>query len=195
MTPDSPHTHANLSIDFYTFWKEQQEWKTYYKQHVDWKEVVTPFNPAHVTPAGYDFSVGSISRIGSRGELFRDDKILPIYFEMKHEVFPDDLVSDMYYLRGVGSYIVTFNETVKIPEGFTGLMWSRSSLIRMGANLHTAIWDSGYEGKSSSLLVVNTPYSIRIQQDARIGHMILVPVATDQYGQSYNGSYQKEGVA
>lgn len=161
---------------------------------IRWEDVVHPFNPEHVTPAGYDFSAKSFKRIGTQGEIFRDSKTIPVYFDVQHERYSNGIEKDMYYF-GDGSYIVTFNERVRIPAGMTGLMWSRSTLLRCGANLDTAIWDAGYEGVGSSLLTVHNQYGLRIQQDARIGHMILVPIATIQDGKLYNGSYQREGIA
>ena len=46
----------------------------------------------------------------------------------------------------------------------------RSSLLRCGASLHTAVWDAGYRGRSQSLLVVHHPAGLRLGRDARVAH-------------------------
>jgi len=53
-----------------------------------------------------------------------------------------------------GSYKIVFNEIVNIPKNIAAIAKPRSSLLRCGATVETAVWDAGYSGRSESLLVV-----------------------------------------
>jgi dUTP pyrophosphatase len=46
-----------------------------------------------------------------------------------------------------GIYKVLFNEIVNIPLNLAAIAKPRSSLIRCGATLETAVWDAGYRGR------------------------------------------------
>lgn len=163
--------------------------------HVDgvhWEDVVSPFKPENVTPAGYDFTVDVIQEMmATIPEISRDDKRLPVYHDLEFERYNTDH-TDMWYLAQ-GMYLVTFLEKVSIPKGYTGLMWPRSTLVRCGVGMHTAIWDAGYVGIGKSTLVVHGR-GVRIQHGTRIGHMALFPVATNQGDKMYIGNYQGEGI-
>lgn len=149
-----------------------------------WSQVVDPYIPEHETPCGYDFTLGRVYRIAGRGTIARDDRILPDYRELDPY---------QYYYLGPHMYIVEFNEMVSIPPGYVGLMWPRSTLLRCGASLQTAIWDPGYTGVSKTTLVVHNPEGIKIEPSARIGHMILVKL--DTFSRLYSGQYQGEGIS
>ena len=56
-----------------------------------------------------------------------------------------------------GAYIITFNEVVNLPDDVMALAWPRSSLLRCGVTIHTAVWDAGYSGRSQSLMVIRRP--------------------------------------
>jgi len=44
----------------------------------------------------------------------------------------------------------------------------RSSLLRCGVTVETAVWDAGYSGRSESLLVVFNNNGFRLRKNARI---------------------------
>jgi len=91
-----------------------------------------------------------------------------------------------------GAYVVTFNEIVNMPKNISALGAPRSSLLRCGAGLHTAVWDAGYCGRSQSLLVVYNPLGFRVQRNARIGQLVFFELAGDTEG--YTGCYQGENI-
>nr|WP_052833666.1 hypothetical protein [Staphylothermus hellenicus] len=64
------------------------------------------------------------------GELRMNDKVLPRYEEIK---------CDPICRLSSGAYIVRYNEYVEIPNGYMGLVFPRSSLLRMGATIYTAV--------------------------------------------------------
>jgi dUTP pyrophosphatase len=92
-----------------------------------------------------------------------------------------------------GAYLVTFNEIVSIPRDVAAIARPRSSLLRSGASLETALWDPGYRGRSQSLLVVHNPCGLRLKKNARL--MQLVFLRLDKEAEkTYSGKYQGENI-
>ena len=73
-----------------------------------------------------------------------------------------------------GSYLITFNEICNLPLDLMALGKPRSSLLRSGVTIDTAVWDAGYKGRSQSLLTVFNPNGFEIQQNARLLQLIFV---------------------
>lgn len=92
-----------------------------------------------------------------------------------------------------GPYLVMFNEIVNIPKNVAALARPRSSLLRMGATLETALWDPGYRGRSQSLLVVHNPAGLWLKQNARLMQLVFLRLCCDAE-KSYSGVYQGENI-
>lgn len=91
-----------------------------------------------------------------------------------------------------GCYKVVFNEVVSIPKDVCAIGLPRSSLLRMGVSVHTAVWDAGYRGRSEALLAVYNPGGFRIKKDARILQLVFMRLESGQEG--YSGRYMNENV-
>ena len=93
----------------------------------------------------------------------------------------------------MGAYLVTYNEIVEIPEDLAAIARPRSSLLRSGAALETALWDPGYRGRSQSLLVVHNPHGLRLKKNARLMQLVFIRLsrASDKV---YSGMYQDENL-
>ena len=91
-----------------------------------------------------------------------------------------------------GSYIITYNEIVHLPRNIIALATPRSSLLRCGVTVGTAVWDAGYSGRSQSLLVVFNPRGIRLQRNARIIQLVFFELSGETEG--YKGVYQGENI-
>ena len=92
-----------------------------------------------------------------------------------------------------GAYLVTFNEIVNIPRDVAALARARSSLLRCGATLETALWDPGYRGRSQSLLVVYNPHGLRLKKNARLMQLVFLRLEKDAE-KLYDGKYQGENI-
>ena len=90
-----------------------------------------------------------------------------------------------------GPYWVVYNEIVNIPPDAFALARTRSSLLRSGASVKTALWDSGYSGRSGSLLVVENPAGLYLRKDARIIQLIFFGL-DEPAEKTYAGLYQDE---
>ncbi len=91
-----------------------------------------------------------------------------------------------------GAYIITYNEIVHLPRNVMALATPRSSLLRCGVTVNTAVWDAGYSGRSQSLMVVYNPQGFRLQRNARIVQLVFLELAQETEG--YHGVYQGENI-
>jgi dUTP pyrophosphatase len=139
-----------------------------------------------IQQAGIDLTVNKIEKFVGKGYLAIDNanRRLPDV----EEVSLDD---EGNYSLDIGGYIVRYNESVHVPLYAAALTLPRSSLMRLGATLHSAVWDPGYEGKGMGLLTVFNP--IEIQKDSRIAQIIFLSLSTEVEN-GYSGKYQGEGL-
>lgn len=141
--------------------------------------------PNQIQQAGIDLTVNKIEEFVGEGLLaqYNQDRILPEIKELSFE-------NDVYHLDP-GGYIVRYNESIHVPLTAAALTLPRSSLMRSGATLHSAVWDPGYEGKGMGLLTVFHP--IKIQKNARIAQIIFFSLSNPAKD-GYSGTYQGEGI-
>lgn len=145
-------------------------------------------NPAEqLQPNGIDLTLRDIALLQTAGRITVDNEhrqvsgLAPLLFD------------GMGYIDLVPSaYIITYNEIVHLPQDIMALARPRSSLLRCGVNIGTAVWDAGYSGRSQSLLVVYNPQGIRLERNARV--MQLVFFRLDQETEGYHGTYQDENI-
>ncbi len=90
-----------------------------------------------------------------------------------------------------GIYKVIFNEIVNIPMNLAAIAKPRSTLIRCGATLETAVWDAGYRGRSESMLVVYNEAGFSVKENARIMQLLFYTLNTE-VKEGYSGVYQNE---
>jgi dUTP pyrophosphatase len=140
-------------------------------------------------PNGFDLSVAQISELTGPGALGRTnaERVVP---EARPLAFDADGWLDLM----PGMYQVLFNEIVALPNDLMALGRPRSSLCRCGATLGTAVWDAGYTGRSTSLLVVPNPAGLRRARDARVLQLVFFTLDTPTTD-GYSGVYQGENVA
>ncbi len=138
-----------------------------------------------IQQAGIDLTVSKIEKFVGEGVLAQNnsDRVLPDIEELILE-------NDIYQLNP-GGYIVRYNESIHVPLNAAGLTLPRSSLMRSGATLHSAVWDPGYEGKGMGLLTVFQ--SIKIEKNARIAQIIFFSLS-NKVKTGYSGTYQGEGI-
>jgi dUTP pyrophosphatase len=92
-----------------------------------------------------------------------------------------------------GSYKIMFNEIVNIPKNIAAIAKPRSSLLRCGATVETAVWDAGYSGRSESLLVVYNDNGFKIKKNARVLQLLFFKLG-EEVREGYSGVYQNENV-
>ena len=141
---------------------------------------------AQIQQNGFDCTLRQIEVFKTPARIGTDnvDRQLPD----TETLFPD---TDGYYGLDTGPYLVTLNEIVNIPNNLMALAKPRSSLLRSGISIHTAIWDAGYSGRSQCLMVNNTGSRFQIKQDSRILQMVFLYLDSNVQ-EGYSGIYQHE---
>ena len=140
-----------------------------------------------VQPNGFDLTLREVALLQSSGKITvtnsqrRVSDLAPLMF---------DNAGFMDLIPGI--YIITYNEIVHIPQNIIALARPRSSLLRCGVTVDTAVWDAGYSGRSQSLMVVYNSQGFRLQQNARVVQLIFWQLTGKTEG--YQGTYQGENV-
>lgn len=139
-------------------------------------------------PNGFDLTLRAISRYAGRGQIghLPADRQLP-------GLEPLQFDSDGWITLEPGPYHITYNEIVSLPASLMALGRPRSSLGRSGVTIHTAVWDAGYSGRSTSLLSVLNPAGFRVQRDARVMQLVFMGMAAAA-AEGYSGAYQGENI-
>ena len=104
------------------------------------------------------------------------------------EVAPD---RDGTWRLAPGAYWIRYHEVVNIPADVFAIGRTRSSLLRSGAQIGTALWDSGYSGRSGSLLTVAHPAGLHLTPRARVLQLVFFRLAHPAES-TYQGAYQHE---
>ena len=135
-------------------------------------------------PNGIDLTLRSLAWYASLGQIgvTQEDRVLPSSAELEFD-------SEGYVHLAPGPYLVTLNEVVHIPRRLTALSWPRSSLLRCGVILHTAVGDAGYEGRFHCLMTVINPHGFRVARNARILQLVFFTLVQPVL-KGYQGIYQ-----
>ena len=140
-----------------------------------------------VQPNGIDLTLREIALLQTSGKIAVDNSqrlvsdLAPLVFDGLDFI---DLMP--------GAYIITYNEIVHLPKNVMALATPRSSLLRCGVTVNTAVWDAGYSGRSQSLMVVYNPQGFRLQRNARIVQLVFLQLTRETEG--YHGTYQGENI-
>ena len=140
-----------------------------------------------VQPNGFDLTLRDIALLQSAGRIAvsNDQRVVsdlaPLVFDgMGYIDLPP------------GIYSITFNEIVHLPNDIMALARPRSSLLRCGVTVDTAVWDAGYSGRSQSLMIVYHSQGFRLHKNARVLQLIFMRLTEETDG--YRGTYQGENV-
>lgn len=140
-----------------------------------------------VQPNGVDLTLREVTLLQSAGKIAVKDSqrlvsaLAPLVFNGLGFI---DLTA--------GAYIITYNEIIHLPKNIMALATPRSSLLRCGVTINTAVWDAGYSGRSQSLMVVYNPQGFRVQRNARILQLVFLRLTQETEG--YQGAYQGENI-
>lgn len=139
-------------------------------------------------PNGFDLTLAEVHRHAGRGTIgtSNEQRVLPDLIP----VIPD---ADGFLDLPPGIYHITYNEIVSLPKNVMALGRPRSSLNRSGVTIHTAVWDAGYSGRSTSLLAVLNPDGFRVQIGARVLQLVFIGLAAAAQD-GYQGIYQGENI-
>lgn len=143
---------------------------------------------AQLQPNGFDMTVRDVARLATPGAISVEDSS-----RVLSETEPMGFGPDGWLQLEPGPFLVTFNEVVNLPLNIMALGRPRSSLLRSGVSIHTAVWDAGYSGRSQALLVVYHPDGYRVQRDARLMQLVFLQMETAA-SRGYQGRFQSENI-
>lgn len=133
-------------------------------------------------PLGFDLTVGNMSAFGS-------GRYGVIDFSNKERYVPKTSPEvaghyDWITLKP-GKYKIRFAEKVNLPRNIYAVGMSRSTLLRCGCAIHSAVWDTGFSGYGEVLLDVGR--EIQIGKRARVFQLQFLRCDdTDEYTGIYN---------
>lgn len=139
-------------------------------------------------PNGFDLTLREVRQLLSAGRLGR----APDRRELS-ATQPLAFGEEGWVDLAPGPYLITFNEIVNLPLDLMALGRPRSSLLRCGVSLHTAVWDAGYRGRSQALLVVFNPLGYRVQGGARLMQLVFFRLAQETR-EGYRGRFMGENL-
>ena len=141
-----------------------------------------------IQPNGIDLTVQSVALIASAGQIGSSAEERRL---SNHSPLQFDALG--FLDLPAGCYVVTFNEILNLPKNIMALGKPRSSLLRCGVSINTAVWDAGYSGRSQSLMVIYNPYGFRLSRNARVLQLVFLPL-TEETVTGYEGIFQGENV-
>ena len=101
---------------------------------------------------------------------------------------------DGYVQLDPGPHLITFNEIIRLPLDIMALGNSRSSLLRCGVAVHTAVWDAGYHGRSQALIVVYNSHGFRVKRNARLIQLVFFRLS-QPLEEGYHGIFKGENLS
>jgi len=147
------------------------------------KKVVSADSGEQKQPAGYDVTVNSIHSFPKTRFTLGIEK------GENSALTPVPITEEAYFDLDPGAYFVELNEITTIPPDAIGIMLPRSTLLRNGLDVRTALFDPGYSGQPKVMLVCHRP--ARIQKFSRIGQLVILK-SDREFSSKYSGRYQGE---
>ncbi len=149
------------------------------------KRIVSVDSGEQKQPAGFDVTVNNIQSFPEISFTLGIEK------GENSSLTPVPINGDYFDLKP-GAYFVELNEITTIPTDGIGILLPRSTLLRNGMDVRTALFDPGYSGQPKVMLVCHRP--ARIQKFSRIGQLIILK-SDREFSSKYSGRYQGERAA
>ncbi len=134
-----------------------------------------------IQPAGYDVTLNrAYSYPKTAYTLGGENSLL-------QEIAPD---REGFLALDQGAYLIELNEITTIPKDAIGILLPRSTLLRNGLDIRSALFDPGYSGQPKVMLVCHR--AAKIKRFSRVGQLILFR-SNEEFSKQYAGKYQGEG--
>mgnify|MGYP001181189833 FL=1 len=143
---------------------------------------------SQVQPHGFDLTLKTLHTFKSSGQVDFTN----------HERIISDTKTLQFNTNGYihlepKSYLITFNEEIRMPLDLMALAMPRSTLLRCGVSVHTAVWDAGYQGRSEALMTVYNNEGFRVKQGARLIQLVFIKL-TSPLAKGYDGIFFQENL-
>lgn len=150
-------------------------------------KMISPFNSSQVQPASYDVTLSDVFYVFENEEGIIDPYDLRTYPSGEHIHFKRYVLNPNEFVLGLTK------ETVTLPNNIGAMVSGRSSIGRLGIEIHqTAGWiDPGFNGQITLEIINNSTSQIYLYPDMRIGQLIFMNLG-EPARTAYNGKYQNE---
>lgn len=156
------------------------------------KEIFKGLDDEQYQPNSIDLKLGkvykSIEHEYMKVGLYNGEKHLPNLDEIKPKYHKEG-VYDTFLLSSKVPYWFEIEPIMEIPNDMAQFYLPRSSLLRMGITLHTALGDSGFKGHLRFLAINHNKYPVLIQKGERVATAINFPVCESI---AYDGDYNEK---
>ena len=139
-------------------------------------------------PNGFDLTVKTIDTIASIGTIGKSNKN-----RILSKIKPIKFCRDGWVELSAGTYLLTLNEIISLPSDICAIGRPRSSLLRCGVTVNSALWDAGYTGRSQVLMVVHNNNGFCLYKDSRVLQLAFIYLA-HPVAEGYQGQYQNENI-
>ena len=146
-------------------------------------------------PSGLDLRVGEVFVLDESDEMlgiYNNQKTLPNHIRYEPEIVCDEGKEIQgWRLKPNRPYIFQVQDQIRIGDHNAQFYLPRSTLLRAGVNVYTALGDLGYNGHLS-FLVINHNYlnPFFIEKGERFAQLVDFEVQGGKEG--YQGDYQEE---
>lgn len=142
-------------------------------------------------PSGLDLRVGKVFVFGDSSIAFlhEGEKKLPQQIELPITQLHEFGLYDGWVLEPQRPYMFQVQEQIEIGQSNAQFYLPRSSLLRAGVNVYTALGDLGYNGHLSFLVINHRRAPFFIQQGERFAQLVDFEVRGGS--ESYDGDYQE----
>lgn len=155
------------------------------------KEMYPDRDPDDYQPSGLDLRVGKVFVFDddSIASLHEGEKMLPTQIELPLMNLYEYGFYDGWVLEPQRPYMFQVQEQIQIGDSNAQFYLPRSSLLRAGVNVYTALGDLGYNGHLSFLVINHRRGPFFIQQGERFAQLVDFEVRGGST--SYDGDYQE----
>lgn len=154
-------------------------------------------NEKDYQPSGMDLRLGNIYSLDDKNDssffgLIDGKKFLPKHIEIKSGILKTEEGKDIpgWFLQPNIPYICEVQEQIKIGENNAQFYLPRSTLLRAGVNVYTALGDLGYNGHLSFLVINHGSRPFFIEKGERFAQLVDFEVKGGS--ESYDGDYQEK---
>lgn len=128
-------------------------------------------------PTGLDLTLDTISELkhndGTTYGLLKNAKVLPAHEKIEAKsLMVSGMIVDAYTLEPNTSYIATTKEKIEINKNSAQFYLPRSSLLRAGIDVRTALGDAGYCGTLSFLIINHSSKPFVLEKGVRFAQLV-----------------------
>lgn len=158
------------------------------------RQIYPDLDEEQYQPIGIDLTLDKVAELEYNSNikygLFKKDKVLPNQTPLKTiNIQRNGKLEEVFLIRPDKPYIVTTKEKIKISKYAGQFYLPRSSLLRAGISLQTALGDAGFEGHLSFLLINHTNEFFFMEKGVRFAQ--LVDMSADNVASEYDGDYNE----